>query len=161
MKYLDLVQLANNNSTKEEAIRILIVDDEPDIATVLKKGLQHEGFQVDANTKPLDVLKNYAAGIYDLLLLDVRMPGMNGFELYKEIRKIDRKVKVCFITAFEMYFDEFRRVFPKINITCFIRKPITISQLAQLVREELLKPFQEEDEPAPAQTLPGEQNTRQ
>ncbi|WP_187147440.1 response regulator [Candidatus Nitrososphaera gargensis] len=87
-------------------------------------------------------------------MLDIRMPLMNGFELFKNIRKIDRKVKVCFITAFEIYFDEFRRVFPKIDVSCFVRKPITINQLAKIVREELARPIQEEDKPAIEQIQP-------
>jgi DNA-binding response OmpR family regulator len=147
------------NCTKKPNINILIVDDEADITTVLKKGLELEGFDVDASAKPLEVLENYVAGRYDLLLLDVRMPGIAGFELYREIRKIDRKVKVCFITAFEIYFDEFRRVFPRIHVSCFIHKPITIAQLAEAVREELTRPIIE-DEPAPTQTLPREHHTR-
>ena len=74
------------------------------------------------------------------------MPGMNGFQLYREIRKIDKKVRVCFITAFEIYFDEFRRVFPKIHVSCFVPKPVTLSKLAQVVREELARPPPQEEE---------------
>ena len=62
---------------------------------------------------------------------------MNGFELYRELKARDSKIRVCFITAFEVYYDEFRRVFPKIKVTCFVRKPITISALAKTVREEI------------------------
>jgi two-component SAPR family response regulator len=76
------------------------------------------------------------------------MPQMNGFELYREIRKLDPQVRVCFITAFEIYFDEFKRVFPKINVSCFIRKPVTIAQLARAVRDELARPLVQEDEQA-------------
>jgi two-component SAPR family response regulator len=73
---------------------------------------------------------------------------MNGFELYREIRKLDPQVRVCFITAFEIYFDEFKRVFPKINVSCFIRKPVTIAQLARAVRDELARPLLQVDEQA-------------
>jgi two-component system catabolic regulation response regulator CreB/two-component system response regulator ChvI len=136
------------NGRRKRPIKILVVDDEPDILGVLKKGLEHEGFTVDTNNKPLDVLQEYAPGKYDLLILDIRTPELDGFELYRKIREIDSKVKVCFITAFEVYFDEFRRVFPKIHVSCFIHKPITIKQLVQAVREELARPIVEEDEPA-------------
>jgi two-component system catabolic regulation response regulator CreB/two-component system response regulator ChvI len=115
---------------------------------VLSKGLTNEGFIVQAEGDPVRALKNYRKGGYDLLLLDIRMPEMNGFELYREIRKLDPQVRVCFITAFEIYFDEFKRVFPKINVSCFIRKPVTIAQLARAVREELARPAVQEDEQA-------------
>jgi two-component system catabolic regulation response regulator CreB/two-component system response regulator ChvI len=131
--------LAAKNQSKKHPERILIVDDEIDILAVIRRGLELEGFEVDTNNNPLDVLKNYVPGKYDLLLLDIRMPQLNGFELYRKIRETDTKVKVCFITAFEIYFDEFRRVFPKIHVSCFIHKPITISQLAKAIREELTR----------------------
>src|SRR5881628_942163 len=137
-------------------VRILVVDDDEDITLVLKKGLQLEGFDVDSSSDPVEVLKTYVAGKYDLLITDVRMPVMNGFELYREIRKIDNKVKVCFITAFEVYYDEFRRVFPKIHVSCFVQKPITIGQLANAVREELVRPIAKE-EPVQTPTIPKEQ----
>ena len=131
-----------------EPVRILVVDDEQDIRTVLSKGLEQEGFTVESSGDPVELVKTYKKGIYDLLLLDIRMPAMNGFELYREIRKLDPNVRVCFLTAFEMYYDEFKKVFPKISISCFIRKPVTISQLATVVREELARPASEENEQA-------------
>jgi two-component SAPR family response regulator len=65
------------------------------------------------------------AGSYDLVILDIQMPGINGFELYRQIRKIDDKVKVCFLTASEMYYEEFRKeLFPALDNNCYIQKPI-------------------------------------
>jgi DNA-binding response OmpR family regulator len=136
--------LAAKDQSKKHPERILIVDDEIDILAVIRRGLELEGFEVDTNNNPLDVLKNYVPGKYDLLLLDIRMPQLNGFELYRKIRETDTKVKVCFITAFEIYFDEFRRVFPRIHVSCFIHKPITISQLAGAIREELTRSIENE-----------------
>jgi YesN/AraC family two-component response regulator len=75
--------------------------------------------------------------MYDLLLIDIKMPKMNGFELYKKIMKIDSRPKVCFMTAFEIYYDEFRRVFPNLSVKCFIRKPIAVKDLVKQVRSEL------------------------
>ena len=66
---------------------------------------------------------------------------MNGFELYKEIRKLDDKIKVCFITAFEIYQDEFRRIFPKLDVRCFARKPVSINELANIIKAELGYPI--------------------
>jgi two-component system response regulator ChvI len=117
--------------------KILIVDDEPDVTFTLKKGLEDEGFQIDAFNDPLEALSYFKAGQYDMLLLDVKMPKLNGFELYKELKKIDNRVKICFITAFEFYYDEFRRVFPKLNVRCFARKPIAMDELAKILKEEL------------------------
>jgi DNA-binding response OmpR family regulator len=117
--------------------KILIVDDEPDVTFTLKKGLEEEGFQIDIFNDPLEAQSYFKAGQYDMLLLDVNMPKLNGFELYRELKKIDARVKICFITAFEFYYDEFRRVFPKLNVRCFVRKPITINELAKILKEEL------------------------
>jgi DNA-binding response OmpR family regulator len=118
--------------------RVLIVDDEADILFVIKKGLQREDFEIITQQDPTKALAEFKPGYYDLLLLDVRMPNMTGFELYREIRKIDAKVKICFITAFEIYFDEFKKVFPKINVSCFIRKPVTIEELTGVLHEQLV-----------------------
>ena len=140
---------ARNGSEKK--IRILIVDDEPDIRLVIAKGLEAEGFVVESSGDPQEVLKTFKKGMYDLMLLDIRMPKMNGFELFRQLRKIDPRVRVCFITAFEIYFDEFKRVFPKIHVSCFIRKPATMKQLSEAVRAELERPeLQEEIETAKA-----------
>jgi two-component SAPR family response regulator len=76
--------------------------------------------------------------MYDLLLLDIKMPGMNGFELYKRIMQIDDKTKVCFMTAFEEYYDEFRKTFPDLkDKECFIRKPIGMNDLIRSVKSHL------------------------
>jgi two-component system, OmpR family, response regulator ChvI len=117
--------------------RILIVDDDHDIALAFGKGLENNGFKVNTFTDPTSALSEFKAGIYDLLLLDVKMPKMNGFELFAEMVKIDDKVKVCFITAYEVYYQALREVFPTLNIECFIRKPIEIAALVDKVREEL------------------------
>jgi two-component system, OmpR family, response regulator ChvI len=93
--------------------RILIVDDEPDIAQVLKMGLEENGFAVDAYNDPLDAISNFEVGSYDLLLIEIKMPKMNGFELYNKLRQIDEKAKICFITAYELYYENLREYFLK------------------------------------------------
>ena len=128
-----------SNSKPEKKLRILVVDDEDDILQVIKKGLELEGFDVTTYSNPETALSEYRPGEYDLVLADIRMPGLSGFELYREIKKVDKKSKVCFITAFEIYYDEFRRVFPKLHVNCFIRKPATIAELAKAVHEELAR----------------------
>jgi two-component system catabolic regulation response regulator CreB/two-component system response regulator ChvI len=121
----------------EKKYRILVVDDEPDIAAIIKLGLEKEGFIVEAFTEPLKALEQFKSGHYDLALLDIRMTPINGFELYRKLLKIDNNLRVCFITAFEIYYDEFRRVFPKIKVDCFVRKPASIDSIAKIVRNEL------------------------
>lgn len=117
--------------------RILIVDDEQDITSVFKQALEGAGYRVDAFNDPADALASFQPGAYDLLLLDILMPGTSGFMLYKEIRKIDDRPKVCFITAFDVYYDEFKKVFPSMPIKCFIRKPVSQSDLLAQVKAEL------------------------
>jgi DNA-binding response OmpR family regulator len=118
--------------------RILIVDDEEDIAWCFKIGLECAGFVVDIFNDPMKSLINYKAGIYDIILLDIRMPQMSGFELYDRIKEIDNKPNVCFITAFEEYYDEFKKRFPHSEKTdWFIRKPIGIDDLIRTVKSRL------------------------
>lgn len=139
----------NNESTVESSsYRLLIVDDDPDITKTFKVGLEQNGFEVDVFNDPLQALSKFEQDMssshyhYDLLLLDVRMPKMNGFELYREIKKKiregeDDKVKVCFITAYEVYYESLKEEFPALNIGCFIKKPVEIQRLVKRVRTEL------------------------
>jgi DNA-binding response OmpR family regulator len=119
--------------------RILLVDDEPDIGLAFKIGLEDNGFKVDAFDNPSKALSNFKTGLYDLLLLDIKMPKMNGFEAYQQMKQIDKKVKVCFITASEMhYYEDIRKeIFPKLGVKRLIRKPIRIDDLVKDLRDEL------------------------
>ena len=115
--------------------RVLIVDDEPDLTLSLKMTLEENGLKVNSFTDPLSALENYKeeAGMYDLLILDMKMPQMNGFELYRQIRKIDDKVKVCFLTAGEMYYGVYTDIFNSLDAKYFIRKPIDNEELVKRV----------------------------
>lgn len=117
--------------------RILIVDDEPDTTHVFKMGLEDNGFKVETFSDPEEALSAFTDGMYDLLLLDIKMPKMNGFELYEELRKRDNKAKVCFITAFEVYYQSLREQFPEVKIDCYIKKPIEIQDLVTRIQAEL------------------------
>ena len=122
----------NNNTNKPR--RILIVDDEPDIISVFKMVLEMNDFEVDAYNDPSLALFNFKQNAYGLVILDIRMPHINGFELYKKIRTVDDKVNVCFMTAFEDYRQEFKKSFPMLDeIKCFIRKPNAIEDLVKHV----------------------------
>jgi len=120
----------------------MIVDDDQDITLTFKMGLEQYGFKVDIYNNPLTALSEYRPGSYDLMLVDIRMPLMNGFELYKEIRALDPKVKVCFITAFDINYDDFKTAFPTLALRHFIKKPIEIERL----RDELNSKIQEDYE---------------
>jgi two-component system, OmpR family, response regulator ChvI len=117
--------------------RIFIVDDEPGLTLAFKKGLENEGFEVDIFNDPIAALANFKANFYSLLLLDVKMPRMSGFELYQEIQKLDDQVKVCFITAFEVYYESLKEIFPDLKAGCFIRKPVEIKELVKRIEAEL------------------------
>jgi len=117
--------------------RILIVDDEPDITLVIKGGLENSGYLVDAFNGPEQVLSFFKPDYYDIMIFDIRMPRLNGFQLYREIRKRDGKSKVCFMTAFDVYKDEFAKMFPSYDVKCFIKKPVRIRDLQAMVKSQL------------------------
>jgi two-component system, OmpR family, response regulator ChvI len=119
--------------------RVLIVDDEPDVTGTFKLGLEKSGFNVETFNDPEIALSNFKSGMYDILLLDIKMPKMNGFELYEKIRKTENntKAKICFITAYEVYYQSLREQFPETKIECYIKKPIQISDLAKRLHAEL------------------------
>lgn len=120
-----------------EKARILVVDDEPDITLVLKRGLENAGFDVDVFNDPQRFLANFKPNYYSLMLIDIKMPEMTGFQLFREIRKRDSKAKVCFMTAFEIYQKEFETLFPSYEVKCFIRKPVKISELQTIVQSQI------------------------
>ena len=139
-----------NYNNKGDNNRILIVDDEVDITTIYTLGLQDNGFKVDAFNDPLQALSDFKSGSYNLALLDYKMPKMNGFELYQEIRKVDAKVKICFVTAFDIYPGEIKKEFHRnsngkyqdkeeeeLDLECIIQKPIGIDELVKRVKKQL------------------------
>jgi len=119
--------------------RILLVDNEPDIALGFKMGLEDNGFIVDSFNDAQTALSKFRTGLYDLLLLDIKMPKMNGIEFYQKMKEIDTKVKVCFITASEIYYykEIAKGLFPVLGIRRLIRKPIKIEDLVKELKQEL------------------------
>jgi CheY-like chemotaxis protein len=115
--------------------KILLVDDEPDITYTIKNLLEENGFKVDEFNDPILALNNYKVNFYDLVILDIKMPKMDGFELYTKIREKDPKVKICFLTASEMYYEKFRKTNSEfdriIGEDCFIQKPIKNDDLVK------------------------------
>ena len=123
--------MISNNRVK----KILLVDDEPDVLYTIKNILEDNGFQVDTFYDPIISLKFYKSSYYNLVILDIKMPKMDGFELYTKIREKDSKVKICFLTASEMYYEKFRKTRSElgriIGEDCFIQKPIKNEDLVK------------------------------
>jgi two-component system response regulator ChvI len=129
-----------NSQIRNSTPRIMVVDDEDDIILELRVVLEDNGFKVDSFTDPLLALENFKADLYDLLILDIKMPKLNGFELYKQIKKVDNKVKTMFLTALTelQEYEEFRKeVFPKLGERYYVPKPIENEELIQRVNKIL------------------------
>jgi two-component system response regulator ChvI len=120
-------------------INILLVDDEPDIIYWAKKVLEDNGFVLDSYTDPTLALSNFKPGLYDLLLLDIKMPEMNGFDLHQKMKKIDSKVRVCFLTASELFYEKYRRpdAYATQDKEYFIQKPCQNQKLIRKINEIL------------------------
>ncbi|MDA4134418.1 MAG: response regulator [Thaumarchaeota archaeon] len=114
---------------------VLVVDDEFDISNSIKRGLEKKGFEVDAYTDPTEALAHYAKGRYDILLVDIRMPKMSGFEFVRAVRSTDSKVQFCFLTAFDVQRSEFSKLFPDVDVSHLLRKPITLTDLANILNQ--------------------------
>ena len=115
--------------------RILIVDDEPDVNLALRIVLEENNFIVDSFNDPLLALENFKANLYDILILDIKMPKKDGFEVYKEVMKIDNRVKVCFLTAGDVNYRSLKETFPTLDENQFIRKPIENTELIRQVHK--------------------------
>jgi two-component system, OmpR family, response regulator ChvI len=115
--------------------RLLIVDDDVEVASAFKLVLTKNGYDADMFTDPVEAVSKFTPGRYDLVLLDIRMPRKNGFEVYRAMRKVDKRVKICFLTAFEVYKAEFEKLFPELDVSYFLRKPISASELKKKIDE--------------------------
>ena len=125
-------------TSQDDKRRILVVDDTPDITLTLKAALEASGpFEVHTFNDPEITLSSFKPGLYDLALLDMRMPKMYGHELYDEMKKIDDRLKVCFMTATYQNYEALRAAFPTIEIECYIQKPVEIKDLVRRINAEL------------------------
>ena len=116
----------------------MVVDDEPDITTTLQIGLEAGGFDVDAFTDPELVLSSFKPGLYNLVLIDIMMPKMDGFALYEQLKKVDSDVKVCFLTASEMYYEKIKGVkHYGLNEDLFLQKPISTDNLIMEINKKI------------------------
>ena len=136
MYALCIKKALTNQGTKR---RILVVDDEPDITLTLEVGLETIGlFDVDTFNDPESALKSFKPDFYALVLIDITMPKMDGFQLYESLKKIDPNIKACFLTASEMYYGVHRGVeHCALNEDVFLQKPISTDDLIKEVNKKI------------------------
>jgi two-component system response regulator VanR len=123
--------------------QLLIIDDDPDVTLTFKQGLEtvtennERLFEVYSYNDPIDALSNFESNFYDLLLIDINMPKMNGFDLSKQILKQDLGVKICFMSSGQINEEALRENYPMLSLGCFIRKPVEIRELVRKLKAEL------------------------
>ena len=132
------VKIENDNTVRRQ--NIMIVDHEDDINLLFTMLLCGEGYNVEAFTDPAMAIMKFDNGLYDLLIVDILLPKMDGFELYERLRRFDKEVKVCFLTAGEINYEQFKKAasFPEITIEdCFIKIPTENNVLIRKVKNIL------------------------
>ena len=123
--------------------RILIVDDDADVTITFKAGIEQTNsnndkrIEVHTSNNPMVALSDFKPNFYDLLLVDINLPHMNGFDLCEKILAIDINVKVCFMSSGEINREALREIYPAISLGCFIRKPVTIDYLVKRIMSEI------------------------
>ena len=121
---------------KKNKTKILIVDDEDDITLSFKRILEIHGFEVDAFNDSKLALSKFKVNYYDIALLDIKMPYIDGFDLYKKIKEMDNKIRVCFLTASEAYYQQFReKDYHELSRDLFIQKPIELEELLKRIAD--------------------------
>ena len=117
--------------------KILLVDNEADITYALENALENYGYSMYSFNDSMLALNSYKSNFYDLVILDIKMPKMDGFELYNKIKERDPEVKICFLTASELFYEEFRKtrymLGEKLGEEYFIQKPIKTDELVQKI----------------------------
>ena len=129
--------LVTNEDKKKN--RIMIVDDDPDICMTLSEVFKDNGFAADSFTDPHLALNSFVAGLYDLLLLDIKMSEMDGFELYHKMKKVDDRAKACFLTAADVRYGMLgeEKVLFALDKELFLQKPIESAKLISEIRKLL------------------------
>lgn len=117
--------------------KIMIIDDDRDINDLFKLFLEFDGYKVDAFTDPIDALYSFRKDEYDLILLDLKMPKMNGMMLYHRLKRIDNNVVICFITANNEYIQRLKIHIPDIE-KIVIYKPILLDELRKKINSIML-----------------------
>jgi DNA-binding response OmpR family regulator len=113
--------------------KILIIDDDNSITRVVKIGLERYGYSVDTYNDPVESVAKFRPGYYDLIFLDIRMPVLSGFDVYRRLKEADGAAKICFFTSFEINTDEFRKLFPDIDVSQLLLKPASIATMVGII----------------------------
>jgi DNA-binding response OmpR family regulator len=125
-----------------EKKKILVVNDEPDVTTMLKMTLERAGFRVDTFNDPVLAFKDYKTHTYDLVILDVIMPEVDGLELYTQLKRKDSGINVCFLTASsEPYREELlKEKYNQLSRDLFLEMPLPTSELIREIRKRMQIP---------------------
>ena len=123
----------------------MIIDDNPDITTTFKMGIESSNNYANHNKRievytyndPLAALSEFKPHFYDLLLIDINLPNINGFELYKKMLSMDINVRVCFMSSGEINREGLREIYPAVSLGCFIKKPVNLDYLIERIKAEL------------------------
>ena len=119
---------------KKNKGKILLVDDEYDITLSFKRILEIHGFEVDTFNDSRLALSKFKVNYYDIALFDIKMPHLDGFDLYKKIKEIDNNIRICFLTASEAYYQQYRdKDFYELSRDLFIQKPIELEELLKRI----------------------------
>ena len=133
----------SSDKTMQE-MKVLLVDNEPDVTYAIRTVLEDNGFEVDPFNDPVLVCDTYKSNYYDLVILDIKMPKMDGFQLYDCIRQKDRKTKICFLTASEMFYESLRQarnlLGDMLGEQYFIQKPIKTDELIRRLTDLINSP---------------------
>jgi CheY-like chemotaxis protein len=127
------------SSNKKKKKKILFLDDEPDMTAMLKMALESVGFTVDIFNDPVPSLKSFKPNLYDLVILDVKMQKMDGFELYNQLKQVDSDIKVCFLTASsEMYREELKKErHCELSKYLFLQMPLPINRIIEEINRRV------------------------
>jgi two-component SAPR family response regulator len=126
--------------------KILIVDDDEDVTITFKAAIEDSNknhnyadrrIEVYTSNNPVEALSEFKPNFYDLLLVDINMPLLNGFELSEKILAIDINVRICFMSSVEINPEALREIYPSLGLGCFIRKPVTNDYLVKRIMSEL------------------------
>ena len=124
--------------------RVLLVDNELDVTYAIRTVLEANGFEVDSFNDPVLVCDTYKSNYYDLVILDIKMPKMDGFQLYDCIRQKDEKTKICFLTASELFYESLRQARNLLGDVLgeqyFIQKPIKTDDLIRRLTDLINSP---------------------
>lgn len=116
--------------------RIAVVDDDIGTSLFFKICLEDEGYVVDTFNDPHILLEQFESGACSLLISDIRMPRISGFELVGRIKKMDSRIGICLSTAFEEYYYSIIKSYKDLDFICLIKKPTLKDELLKIVKDK-------------------------